>query len=539
MRLLKNVLTKKDIVCLGSIAAFAVAAVFHAVLADSGPSLRNVNPQGTVTASSVKITLDTDDLARCRYSTEDTGYESMGNDMSTPDGLYHSGAIGTLGKGAYTYYVRCKDFEGNANNTSTEVSFTVGEITCVGANCPVVTPPVSGTPPVLSNFSPTGTVYNKYATLSVSTDKAATCRYSWYDKEYDSMTLAFTSNNKLYHVASATLAYGGNYNYYVRCKDESGNINSPAGKILFYYYVAPATPVVKTPVVTTPADTAPPSISGLSPSGTVDAKEITLALSTDETASCRYGKSDLDYDLLADSFVSSGTDHSAQVTLGAPGEYAYYVRCEDAKGNQNTVSGQIEFTYAAPEGVKISDLQPSGVIYQNTLALIATTDKAASCRFSENNVDYDQMGDFFDTNDGFLHQATVDLPDYGFYSYYVRCTGKDGVPSDKYETINFEYQNPNPEEVVPDETSAPLACEQIQIGAKDGVCDNTQDCICDPDCPASGEDADLDCANVVQPSGGGSWVALLFIGLILLIIVVIVIIIIKRRGGEDEDVELP
>ncbi len=539
MSLTKKVFAKRAAIFSGLAVLFAVVSC--AVLA-AGPTLKNINPQGTVTSSSVSITLDTLDLARCRYSTSDTSYTSMGNDMYTPDGLYHSGLIGTLNHGSYTYYVRCQDFEGNENSTSAVVSFTVGDIGCIGSNCPVVSPPVSsGTPPVLSGFSPTGTVTSKYVTLSVSTDKASSCRYSWYDKEYDAMTLALTSNNKLYHVASATLSNAGNYNYYVRCKDESGNVNSPAGKITFYYYVYTA-PVKTTSVATTPADTAAPSISGLSPSGNVNTKEINLALDTDETATCRYGKSDVDYELMPDNFGSAGTSHSAKIVLDAPGEYTYYVRCIDSAKNKNTVSGQVNFNYSLPEGPKVSDLQPSGVIYQSTLALIATTDKASSCRFSENDLGYDQMGDFFDTSDGFLHQATVDLPDYGFYSYYVRCVDEDGVSGDKSEMISFEYQNPNPEAVSAEtpEESAPITCEQIQIGARNGECDPTLDCVCDSDCPASGDDADPDCAGVEASSGGGNgWVALLFIGLILLIIIVIVIIIIKRRSSEEEDVELP
>jgi len=539
MNLLKKIFRGKLAIAGLAIAGAALAFNFAAA---SGPTLKNVNPQGTVTSSSVNITLETVDLARCRYSTNDSAYESMGNEMYTPDGLYHSGSIGNLAKGSYTYYVRCRDFEGNANSASTVVSFTVGEITCVGANCPT-NPPVLGNPPVLSGFSPTGTVTSKYVTLSVTTDKAATCRYSWYDKDYEAMTLAFTSNNKLYHVASATLSNAGNYNYYVRCKDEAGNVNSPAGRIAFYYYVyvAPTTTVTTTPPVTTPKDTVPPTISGMSPSGAVTTKEITLSVATDETATCRYGTSDFDYELMPDSFGDAGVSHSKTITLAAPGEYLYYVRCVDEAKNKNTISGQIKFTYSLPEGPKIVDLEPSGgVVYQGSVALIATTDKEASCRFAENDVDYDRMGDFFDTGDGLFHQAFVDLPDYGFYSYYVRCMDKSGVLGAKSEVISFEYQNPNPvSEEMPVEPE-PIVCEQIQIGAKDGACDKTLDCVCDPDCPGTGDDADPDCADIEQPSGGGGgWVALLLIGLILLIIIIIIIIIVKRKNAEEEDVELP
>jgi len=531
--------TAAFVIALAAIAAISFRAVFA-----SGPVLKNVNPQGTVTSSSVNITLETNDLARCRYSTSDTAYESMGNDIYTPDGLYHSGSIGTLKDGSYTYYVRCKDFEGNANDASAVLSFKVGDIDCIGGNCSS-TPPATGVAPVVSGASPTGTVTSKYVTLSVNTDKSASCRYSWYDKQYEEMTLALTSNNGLYHVASATLGNAGNYNYYVRCKDAAGNINSPAGRISFYYYVyvAPKTTSVKTTPVA-PADTVPPTISELSPSGTVTAKEVSLSLDTDETATCRYGKSDVDYELMPESFGDAGTRHSKAITLEAPGEYGYYVRCVDSAKNKNTVSGQINFTYSLPEGPKVSNLEPSGgVVYQSSVALIATTDKSASCRYAESDVDYEQMGDFFDTSDGLFHQAFVDLPDYGAYSYYVRCTDNDGASGDRAETISFEYQNPNPEpESEPEaSTPTPVTCEQIQIGNKNGECDPTTDCVCDPDCPVEGQDADPDCAGVSQTSGGGGggWAILLLIGLILLVIIIIIIIIVRRKSAEEEDVELP
>jgi len=133
MSLTKKVFAKRAAIFSGLAVLFAVVSC--AVLA-AGPTLKNINPQGTVTSSSVSITLDTLDLARCRYSTSDTSYTSMGNDMYTPDGLYHSGLIGTLNHGSYTYYVRCQDFEGNENSTSAVVSFTVGDIGCIGSNCP-------------------------------------------------------------------------------------------------------------------------------------------------------------------------------------------------------------------------------------------------------------------------------------------------------------------------------------------------------------------------------------------------------------------
>ncbi len=547
MSLLKKISAPKMI----AIAVPALALVFCALpfgrVFAGGPILKNVNPQGTVTSASAKITLDTEDLARCRYSISDTGYDSMGNDMDTPDGLEHSATLGSLSKGSYTYYVRCKDFEGNANDSSKEVKFSVGEISCVGENCPTI--PSGGSGPKLTGLLPKGTLYTGYTTLSVNTDVPAECRYSWLDKDYESMTLPpFSSSNKLYHTAPVVLSNLGYYVAYVRCKSDGGAVNQVAGKISFRYasnvpYVPPVDTTPKTP-----ADAAPPVISELSPIGEVIEKKVEISCVTDEAAHCKFGTADAGYDELTDKFevpgsiVSldpAGTSHKKTVDLDEPGEYNYYVRCQDEKGNKNTVATKISFTYVLPEGPKITDAQPVGTIYQSSAALMVSTDKTATCRYSIDDIDFDDMGDSFDTSDGTLHQAMIDLPDYDDYVYFVRCADNDGNKTDESEMISFTFENPNPEEEAAEEaTTTPPACETVALGDKDGQCDNTADCLCDPDCPESGDDADGDCANVVK-SSNNSWVAVLFIFLILLIVAAIIIIIMRRRGAQEEDVELP
>ncbi|MFZ3074038.1 MAG: hypothetical protein WA093_02825 [Minisyncoccales bacterium] len=547
MPLFKFLSIKKCAVYL-SLAGLALGIlVFGIVLADSGPVLKNVNPQGTVTSSSVKITLDTEDLARCRYSTSDGGYDSMGNNLDTPDGLYHSASLGTLNAGPYTYYVRCKDFEGNANGSSAVVKFTVGSISCVGENCPTITP--GGTAPVLSGLLPSGTTYNSYVTLSVKTNEAANCRYSWYDKAFDEMTLVFSTSDQKYHTATASLSNYGYYTYNVRCRNTAGNVNQVAGKISFRY--ANKNPVVSAPVVVAPKDTAAPEISNLMPAGDVNAASTTISCVTDEAATCKYDISDTGYDSMANTMDGAGSkNHSKIVALDAAGRYTYYIRCNDKSGNKSNSSSQIGFNYVAPvkEGPVISNLQPTGAIYQSNVALIVTTDKAADCRYSDSDADFETMHDSFSTNDGSLHQATVNLDDYGAYAYYVRCRDTQGNADDRSEVINFEYKNPNPDEIdgenlgetnIQPEPPAEVTCAETKNGGKDGVCDTTVDCICDLDCPASGDDADPDCANVAPAPASNGWIAIILIGLALLVIIVIIIVIIKRRGNGEEDVELP
>ncbi|MFA6375908.1 MAG: hypothetical protein WCX69_00705 [Candidatus Paceibacterota bacterium] len=334
------VMMKKAVACFALAICAAMVLFCGDVFAENGPVIKNLNPQGLVTSQNPEISLNTEDLAACRYSTTDTSYDSMSNKLASDNGEEHSAKLGSLGKGAYTYYVRCKDFEGNSNGTSATAKFTVGDVTCVGDNCQ--TPPSGDTvAPTLSNFLPTGTATSKYVTLSVTTNESSSCRFSWYaNKTYETMTLPFTSSDKLYHTATASLYGTGNYVTYVLCKDVAGNVNQTVGRISFYYnapYVAPKQTTVKE--VVTPADKTPPVISSLAPSGDVDKAAVTISCTTDEVAVCKYGTVDGEFDSLTDTMdTAGGLSHSKNITLAAAGKYTYYVRCKDAKGNKGTVS---------------------------------------------------------------------------------------------------------------------------------------------------------------------------------------------------------
>jgi len=591
-------------------ALLAVAvALFGAgqVLADSGPVTMNVNPQGLVTAKTVKLTMDTKDLARCRYSEEDVDYDEM-EDMETPDGLYHFVSLGELSDGSYAYYARCMDFMGEVNDKSAEFVFKAGDLTsggcssdsdcssgkvCKSGSC--IAPSASGcssdsdcssgkvcksgsciapsgdmTAPVISSPVPSGTIYESYVTLSVSTNEAATCRTSWYDKTYDSMTITFDSSNRYSHTAPAQLSQYGYYTYYIRCKDDAGNVNAVPGKISFRY--ASRTPITTTTTTTTTPppvkDTTAPVISSLSPSGDVKEATTTIACTTDEKATCKYDTKDGEYDAMANLMDASetGKSFSKSVTLDKAGSYSYYIRCKDQAGNKSTSSSQIGFTYVVPvvEGPKISNVQPKGTVLMKNIALILQTDKAADCRYSTEDVAYADMGEEFSTNDGLLQQATLVLEDFGPYTYYVRCADKSGNESDEAEIINFTYKDANASD--DEEVATTAKCEQdgdckdgkvcedgtckdkkavaapacdkgIATPDKDGACDKIADCICDPDCQSSQGDVDPDCANV-KPADNG-WIVILLIGVVLIVVIVIIIAIIKKRGSDEEDVELP
>jgi hypothetical protein len=86
------------------------------------------------------------------------------------------------------------------------------------------------TPPSLSSGSPTGSLAagTTQTTLSLSTDEAATCRYSaTAGTAYSSMTNMFSATGGTSHSTLVTgLSDGNTYNYYVRCIDSSSNANT-------------------------------------------------------------------------------------------------------------------------------------------------------------------------------------------------------------------------------------------------------------------------------------------------------------------------
>ena len=102
----------------------------------------------------------------------------------------------------------------------------------------------------------------------------------------------------------------------------------------------------------TEGDNTPPYRSEGSPSGEQDSgtTQITISLTTEESATCKYSAtSNTAYDSMEGSFTNEGgTEHSTASISGLTDgtSYIYYVRCEDATGNANTIDYEISFSIA-------------------------------------------------------------------------------------------------------------------------------------------------------------------------------------------------
>ncbi|MGE3508670.1 MAG: LamG-like jellyroll fold domain-containing protein [Vicinamibacterales bacterium] len=111
---------------------------------------------------------------------------------------------------------------------------------------------------------------------------------------------------------------------------------------------AMATPLATGGVI----DSTPPARSNGQPSGQLASTvtTVTLALTTDEVAACRYSTAaGTQYAAMVSNLTTQGgTSHSAPMTGLTPGNsYSFFVRCQDTAGNANTTDFTISFNVAA------------------------------------------------------------------------------------------------------------------------------------------------------------------------------------------------
>ncbi len=102
------------------------------------PALSAGAPTGELPAGTLSATLSlaTDENADCRYATAaGIDYGNMANTFSTTGGPAHTTTVNGLSDAnTYSYYVRCRDLHGNANETDYLITFTVASLGAVDAD---------------------------------------------------------------------------------------------------------------------------------------------------------------------------------------------------------------------------------------------------------------------------------------------------------------------------------------------------------------------------------------------------------------------
>jgi len=179
-------------------------------------------------------------------------------------------------------------------------------------------------------------------------------------------------------------------------------------------------------------DSSSPTITSTN-SGTVfsQGETVSLELSTDEDATCRYSQEDQEYSSMVDECTGAGTtSHSADLGELSAAEYLYYVRCEDTEGNANGSSTEIYLTVSDGEttGPEITSTN-SGADFSedDSVTLEVTTAEDATCRYSQEDQEYSSMAYEFTGAGTTSHSADLGNLSAADYLFYVRCEDADGT----------------------------------------------------------------------------------------------------------------
>lgn len=251
---------------------------------DTSPPTIPINLSATAISSSqinLSWTASTDNTAVTGYKIYRNGAQINSSAVNSyPDAGLSASTI-------YIYTVSAYDAVGNNSTQSSSIQETTQSI-------------ADTTPPVRSSGSPAGalSVTTTSATLSLSTNENATCKYSTSaNTVYSSMANTFSTTGSASHSETITgLISGTNYNYYVRCQDVSGNANTDDYVISFSV------------TSVTPPPTGNPSISSVT--GTISNGNI-ITVSGSSFGAVRTA----DY---WDTFDDYSGDWSKNVSTGAP-----------------------------------------------------------------------------------------------------------------------------------------------------------------------------------------------------------------------------
>ncbi len=372
---------------------------------------------------------DTNEPADCKFHPyPGENYDDMDSDFSTTGGVQHRETIsGLVEDTTYRYYTKCEDQSPNQNQNPLDfvIQFTVR--------------PPDTTPPQIvqldpSGFLPSGTTN---VDLVVSTDELADCRYDVVPgTAYDSMPNLFVTTNSITHTDSISgLSDGDTEIYYVRCQDQSINLNqNPTDAVLsFTIEIGP--------------DVTPPVLSNGLPTGTLPTgtTNTNLTITTNEAATCKFDTSSgIDYASMANTFtVSDGITHNESLNGLVDGQaYTYYARCEDSSGNANTADFIITFDVAPGVPPVISGGSPSGTLASGTTStpISVNTDEAATCKWdTDGGEDFSVMANTFSTTGGTSHSDTYGpLSDGQAYTIYVRCEDTDSNANTVDYLISFD-----------------------------------------------------------------------------------------------------
>lgn len=326
----------------------------------TAPAISSV--ANTTENTTINISFETDDLAN---STIEWGIVILNNTIANSTlAREHSASLtGLAANTTYFWNITACNNQGYC----TEEGYSAQ----TDANPETIPPAITLLYPANSSLMSNDTTWTF---INITTDENATCKHSTNSSfNYSSGTI-FDSTGETAHSANYSVGQDNTYSLYYKCNDSLGNINTES---LHHSFSVNET-----------LDTQAPSITILVPAnGSLLSNEttsVTLTISTDEAAICRYSASEAFLFAAGTLFsTTGGALHTASYTVSEGNSYNIYYKCNDSLANINTASEHHYFyVNATPpdeEGPLISGIGEESIT-GDSATIEWTTDEPATSR---------------------------------------------------------------------------------------------------------------------------------------------------------------
>src|SRR3989344_761532 len=330
--------------------------------------------------TAVSLGIKTDEFSQCKFSTElSKTYDQMTSFFG--EGVFaqehkttfalsslmaKDEALRLTNGGKYTVYLRCQDGNGNKNNKAYYINFAIKP-------GPDITAPVIEATSIANGaYVPTGV---NVTALTLYTNEPSTCKWDDIDTEFEQMHNSFACTTSQQPTSSIyyglydcttlldNIQAGRANNYYMRCKDTTGNVNAQS-----YPFKLTGTVPLEITSVAPPAGTrffiANPTV-----------RVVTSKGAQGGVAVCGYNFNDPTPVNALEFSKTNSTTHEQQFEALVHGDYTTYISCFDVAGNL----AQTNTTF----NVNIDTLGPHlSQIYTEGTLLYIITHEDSTCEYS-------------------------------------------------------------------------------------------------------------------------------------------------------------
>lgn len=369
--------------------------------ADTAPPIRSSEqPVGVFAAGTVQTTMGlvTDEPAVCRYSTRPgIAFASMTNAFTATGGTGHATVLSSLTSGSsYLLFARCQDGAGNANSDDIVIAFSVASSSAATSNFVGVENPLSeggvwDSPGAWADLQKSGGLHatalnaagrlitppfgaDQYSEITYNQDPGSNSwvgvmtRIQGATNGSGYLAIAYAGEVRLYRVDdSGNLGFtllasaGANlsavprrlrlesigdthrvfFNGALLVSHVASGILYAAGQpgVVASVFGGPQVRILSFEANALAADSAAPLRASVLPAGVLPAgtTQVTLSLTTDESAVCRYSPvAGVAYSAMVPFTTTGGTTHTTTLAGLANGSsHNPVVRCQDISGNTN------------------------------------------------------------------------------------------------------------------------------------------------------------------------------------------------------------